>query len=331
MDNERVGASEAEIEQELAALRKGRALADPALRERVGPALWATIGTPSSHPQGQVRELLTQRIRTAAQHLPSDLRQATEAMFGLTPEYRLPQLGDRQRLLAERTVCDPRTARRRCDGALRLLAEMLALDGHRPTVEVGPVVNDTADVTDHLYNRELWVLVRLDLDQPEVREDRCIVALMPDVHQVLASTALLALNSTDDPGGLMRTVVDYGGVLVHDELLPGGMSIAVVRLPHALALGEQHWYGRTVRAVSSRQPAPRVLFTPSVRCDRVSIRVRFRAGAAPSDVRCIDGVPHGTSLPQLSESPVQVNSVDEVQTVFTELKRGHVYGLTWDL
>lgn len=330
MDNERVGTSEAEIEQDLAALRKGRALTDPTLRERLGPALWVTIGMPNSLPQGQVRALLTHRIRTAAQHLPPDLRLATDAMFGLTAEYRLPHLGDRQRLLAERTMCDPRTARRRCDAALRLLAEILALEGDRRTPEVGSAVNGTAAVTDNLYNREMRILVRLDLDRPEVREDRCIVALMSDVHQVLASTTLLTFHPEDDSGGLMRTEIDYGGVLVHDELLPGGRSLAVVRLPHALAHGEEHWYGRTVRAVSSREPAPRALFTPSVRCDRLSIHVRFRAGAAPPGVRWIDGVALGASPLPSSQPTMQVDAADEVRAVFTELQRGHSYGLMWN-
>ena len=38
----------------------------------------------------------------------------------------------------------------------------------------------------------------------------------------------------------------------------------------------------------------------------------------------------GTSPLQASQPTVQVDSANEVQFVFTELERGHSYGLTWD-
>ena len=329
MDNERMGPSEAEIEQELAKLRKRRALTDPTLRERVDPALWAAIGVPETVPQGQVRALLTHRIRTAAQQLPPDLRHAAEAMFGLTGEYRLAQLGDRQRLFAERTRCDWRTARRRCDEALRLLAETLALDGGR--FEAGrPVsVDDSAFATGTWYSRELRVLVRLDLAHPEVREERCIVALDREVREVTASTGLLAFDG-HGMDSLVRTEVDYGASLMHAERLPGGLSLALVRLPRGLARGEEHWYGRTVRATSLRHPAPQVLYTPSVRCDRLSLRIRFRTGAAPPLVQRVIGVEPGRAPPASPEPGLQVDAANEVLAVFEQLALGRTYGLVWD-
>ena len=324
MDNVGVAPSEAEIEEGLVALRKGRALTDATLLERISPALLAAAGVPHGISQGQVRARLTHRLRTAAEQLPPDLRAVAEAMFGLTAAYRQPLLGARQRLLAERSGCDPRTVRRRCDEALRLLAEILALDDRSDGAAPTAPADEAAPVTGAWYNRELRLLVRLDLSPAEVREERCIVAIASGLSEVTASTGVLAFDPTEG-AGRVRNEVDYGGALYHTEDLRGGLSLAQVRLPVALAPGDEYWYGRTVRAVSSTDPAPRALYTPSVRCDRLTLRIRFTGHSAPTVVRRVE-----KAHPELSTAPsLQVNAVNEVQAVFDRLVLGRAYGLVW--
>jgi hypothetical protein len=330
MDNVVVALSEAEIEEGLVALRKGRALTDATLRERISPALLATAGVPHGIPQGQVRARLTHRLRTAAEQLPPDLRAAAEAMFGLTAEYWQPLLGARQRLLAERSECDPRTVRRRCDEALQLLAEILAMDDRTNSGTPAAPADEATPVPGAWYNRELRLLVRLDLSPAEVREERCVVAIAAGLSEVTASTGVLAFDPAES-ACRVRNEIDYGGALYHTEDLRGGLSLAQVRLPVALAPGEDYWYGRTVRAVSSRDPAPRALYTPSVRCDRLTLRIRFAGHSVPPVVRRVEEVrPELSGFVAETAPSVHVNAVNEVQAVFEQLVLGRTYGLVWE-
>ena len=213
---------------------------------------------------------------------------------------------------------------------MRLLAEILALDDRSHGGAPSTPADEMTPVVGKWYNRELRLLVRLDRSPAEIREERCVVAIAPGLSEVTASTGVLAFDPTES-GGRVRNEVDYGGALYHTEDLRGGLSFAQVRLPMALAPGEHYWYGRTVRAVSPRMPAPRALYTPSVRCDRLTLRIRFAEHSVPTIVRRVEEArPELSGFVAATAPSLHVNAVNEVQAVFDQLVLGRTYGLVWE-
>src|SRR5919107_2737952 len=108
-DGREPGMSEEELQRELVRLRRGRAVTDPQLGERLGPRLRELSGVlPGDHDwvvRQKVRDVLTQMTR----HLPDDLRHAAELALALGHE-PAPQLTKRIDLLAKEIHSGERTA-----------------------------------------------------------------------------------------------------------------------------------------------------------------------------------------------------------------------------
>jgi hypothetical protein len=199
VDSSGTDRSEAALIDELVTLRKGRGLNETRIRDRIGPVLH-TVCKLDGASHGETRQQLIRVFREAAEQLPSDLARAYNAMFGLSAEYQLATLTERQSVLANQLGCDLRTVRRRCDDALQLAAEKLIVSDGPPSYKPGrtPVLithsSEEANILQgSWYLRRFTALVRVDLPRPEIREERCIVAGVDDLTSVTASTGILSI------------------------------------------------------------------------------------------------------------------------------------------
>lgn len=326
---------------ELVRLRKGRALKEPQLLDRLGQQLHAIVTKTADRDSkalshGQARLALADSLQRAANALPVDLREAAEAMFALgdTASMAASSLGARQADLACRWQRDLRTVRRRCDDALALLVEHLAPGGRPEDTADGATRKEVERRENHFvggtwFTESLEVLLRLDVDFPRAVERRTVVALVDGLEQVTASTSL----KIEDPEGSpsIGSEIDFGGLLIGAERFNGGVTIAHVALPRPLRAGQRHTYGRTLFLSADHSLRPQYFVAPQVRFDRFDLKVRFRRSHLPDYVWLHAGVPYPVADSRARGADlIEVDGVGEVQRTFTDLNVGSCYGAGWE-
>lgn len=306
---------------ELTRLRRGWALQHGSLRERLGPIMWHLCGINQSDPdrdvQRKVRAFLTEEVST----LPDELRRAATLAFALDPNHLHRSLTVRVEQLAFEYAYTSRTARRRIDHALRLLARAAT---RRPSESVPP------DPGVGWRVRSLHAVLCLSADGPELLEERVIVATRSGLDRVTARLSVPTPPGTAGRPSDVATDVVRGGTIVERESHYGARHFCrVLRLPRPLAAGEEHEFAVVHRVSPERRLLPHYAFVPLVACDRFSVTVRFLAEPPPTVLWRLTAVP-----PRLvdDEEPGDDRLTLDDRTVrlrFSGLLPGHAYGLAW--
>jgi hypothetical protein len=312
-----------QMARELQQLRRGHGVHAPDVMQRVGPMLGRVCGLDPAEPAGVNRERLVQRIAATVPELPADLRLAVQAALGLPPASQSRFLRERMAWLGTQLDRDPRTAMRRVESGLTLLAERLLSHPGRVSAR------ENVYAPDGWYVDLLRATFMMHVDPVQLLETRRITATRDGLEQLTVSWSV----PPGDPelGAGVGVEMLYGGELVRDA---GASTPAywagVIRLPRALAAGERHEYQVRVTSLPRALLRPYYVLTPFRRFDEFELRAKFDPAQPPELVWGLDGVPF-----QLVEENQPVGElldpdpVGEVVSRFHNLRQGLSYGLRW--
>jgi hypothetical protein len=311
------------VQAELADLRKGAGVEEPALARRIGPYLreLASLGG-QPRDSAALRRQLRAELTACASRLPAEARIAVTAGLALSDATRQAKLIGRKLWLAKALSVSPRTAQRRLDDGEALLAEEVALElrGSRGRAATTPV---------GWYLQELRVVLQLDGEVVESIEERSIVATRPQLDEVMAWVVIPG----DKPGQSGPTPVVKvlrGGRLLRTEQPSPGKYVTHIRLDQPLAAGQRGEYGLKLILNDPMAMRPHYVFVPEYPCEAFDLTVRFEPTRPPAWVRKINGeqvrVFDATVPPA---RPLQVSDSGEVRATFTRLTLNLGYGLQW--
>jgi hypothetical protein len=251
---------------ELNDLRRGRGLNAANLGSRIGPCLRRACAVKDTDGPAAIRRKVVLRLTALCEDLPDDLATAACVALALHDEGCGEFLDRRIMWLAAHFDRDPRTARRRVDTAFRLLGERLD-DEHNRQVPVD------ADATDGCYVESLRAVLRMDLDPPQLVEERRIVACVDDLKEITVDMrAPTGVTLGDD---LIEATMVHGGDIVEAQPMGNGQTRFVIRLPEALRLGQRHEYGIRFTSYPRSWTNPYDLLGPMHRCEHFAVRVCF--------------------------------------------------------
>ena len=155
---------------ELNDLRRGRGCNAANLGARLGPRLRSVCSISDTDSPGAVRRKVVLHLSAMCEELPDDLATAASVALALRDEADGEFLDRRIMWLATHFDRDPRTARRRVDTAFRLLGERLDdADARQAPLDL--------DASEGCYVESLRAVLRMDLDPPQLIEERRIVAV----------------------------------------------------------------------------------------------------------------------------------------------------------
>lgn len=229
--------SERVLRDELEALRKGRGLQEPQIRDRVGPTVRRLCGVGAATLHGDARRALLALLTNASEALPADLHLAATVMFAIDEDYRHRFLRHRYEALAQRWNCDFRTVQRRCDEALRLLSDQLK-DRAGPSREGGDS-NDAFDTT-AWYLERISVALLLDRGRPQAIEERTVVSTMDGLSRLGVLFGLPRHPDEAKPDLDAELEVLYGAALETTLHPSENLFVQYLRLPRPLSQGEKH-------------------------------------------------------------------------------------------
>jgi hypothetical protein len=207
---------------------------------------------------------------------------------------------------------DPRTVRRRVDEAINQLAEM-ATCGSRGRV---------ADPADCWHTTELRVAVALDRAEPEVLEQRRIVADQDGIRELDLAVSLPVTRRD------LEVTVFYGGTLRDRGRESSDRLGFTLVLPTPLARGESHDFAMRFRLPAVR---PHMVCVPRHPCDLFDLRVRFGRKQIPPRVWTLQGTfQRDVTDPTCRGIQYQVDETGELHMRFRHLSPGLAYGARWE-
>ncbi|HEY3464373.1 MAG TPA: hypothetical protein VGL47_04525 [Amycolatopsis sp.] len=308
--------------RELTTLRRGWGLETERLRSRLGPLVsgWCEIHRTTS--DRDARRVLREAISAAIAEFPADDRLAVNVALGIAPGAQHALLSDRVGVLAERLSVSERTARRRIDRSFsRLAAEIEA--GTRPR-------DDVPDPDQGWFVKRLKALVRLDTPEPELIEERLIVATREGLTRI--SAQFTVPRTEDGLDGEREVAADaQHGVRIAAAEREGQRHFRwLLDLPRPLARGETHTFSLVIRVRDGLPIRPSYAFVPLVTCESFAVRVRFDPARPPRSVWRLDRVPVSVLAdpPQPGES-LPLDGAGEVAQDFAAPQLGYAYGLRW--
>jgi hypothetical protein len=319
----------AELIRELQQLRRGHGVNAPDVVDRVGPRLARICGLDVNGRDVINRERLVDRISRAVEDLPDETRVAVQAAFALQPASQERFLRDRMEWLGRRLGRDPRTAMRRVEAGLALLAERL-LDLDELSDRSGTAWEDSnAYAPDGWYVSHSRSTLLLHVDPVQLIEARRIVSTRDGLQEVTMSWSVPSGTSAEE--ARFSVEVLYGGELIRDAASSTSTYWnGRLRLPHPLAVGERHEFQMRVTTVPLALLRPYYVLTPFRRTDEFELRAKFPQAQPPDLVWELAGVP----FQLVDESrPVgdlrEPDAVGEVFGAWRNLRQGLSYGLRW--
>ena len=304
-----------ELVRELKSLRKGRGVHAVHIEERIGAALRAVCDVADGDGGAVTRRKVAARLAELAEQLPEDLRVAALAAFAVSAEARQPLYQDRVRWAAARVQRDARTVRRRVDEAINILAD---LAGDAPAAS-GPATQASWHTT------QLRVSVALDQPQPEVLEQRVVVADRDDVGELeLAISLPVARRNLD---------VDlfYGGSLRDRGREATDRFGFTLGLPKPLARGDSHEFAMRFRLPDADAMRPYFVCVPRRPCELFDLRVRFGRDRVPPRVWLLEGAFQRDVTDPIHSCPrKEVDDAGEIHLRFHQLAPGLAYGARWE-
>jgi hypothetical protein len=305
------------LAEEIKAIRRGGGLHHRTVADRVGPELRRVCGITGSDTVSVVRTKLIDRLDRAATELPDELAVSVRAALGIQPETeRMLQLQDRIDWLAHELRRDVRTARRRVDEACGRLAEVLDAGSPAGARRRGP----------GWYVADFHALALLDRTEPVTIERREIVSDRDGLDEI---TLGFSLRDTGSPTELGMRVL-YGGRLAQPEAASGSRMRVALRLPRPLQQAERHEYSVMITLPPTLAMQQHYAYTPSTRCDRFHLRVRFDPATAPERIWRVTDAFHRDLDERTAEGePLDLDPCGELEIDFDDLLPGHGYGIQW--
>ena len=313
-----------EIAGELAVLRRGRGLFAPDVRRRVGPRLYAVAGgggvEPAADTDVALRDALLSALSDVARAMPGDLRFAALTALAARPDLGEEMLTNRLDRVARFIDRDRRTARRRVDDALVMLAENLAarLKTEQPANPDAPPgwFVDSLDST-------------LTFDPtPHLLEHREIVATVDGLRQIVVNLSMSS--ATDHSVDRLRLIPEEGCVLARPEHASGHYWRYVLALPKPLRAGQSHRYAVSFVATSREAMMPFYTMAPMRRCRSFSAEVRFTGASDVEELWRVDGVPYSAILGgRPTTARLRLDEGNSVRVAFSGLQQGLAYGVQW--
>lgn len=311
---------------ELRKLCKGRGLLAPDFLVRLGPHLSGRM-----RESGMAEDELRQRAQVSTwisgrlAGLPDDLSMVARAALGLHPEARQRFLGERVRWLASALDHDERTVRRRIDEALGLVAEYLAAGSADSAEPARPASRSPAG----WYYASVRSVVRLDLPEPEVLEERRITVTAPSLDAMVIEVSLPPARELGGPRDLFAEVV-FGGLLASRTRPSSSHFRFDIALPRRLDRGEQHDVAVRYSFPPGHRLVPHYTLVPLTRCDRFQLRLRASPRSGPHHAWLVDGVPPRAVDDPPAPIPTTFDAAYEATAEFRRLELGHAYGLRWE-
>jgi hypothetical protein len=300
---------------ELLEIPRGRGMLAGDVADRIGPGLRTACGVTAADSPATVRRKVASRLVELSEHLPVDLRISVLAALGLHPDAGHQFMQDRMGWAARQINRDhPRAAVRRMKIGFRILAEQLDDLAEDPSGEAW-------------YTWSLRALLRMDIDPPQLVEDRVIVAAADNLEEIEIRLSAPA-NGAPADSPITATVL-HGGELTRTERVTPSHRKFVVRLPTPLRAGEKHEYGVRFAAFPRALMPPYYVLTPLQPCEQFTMRVRFGADV-PDRIWRVDGIPpRAIDDVEPVEGLLTPDRLGEVSLVFTRLHQGLSYGLRW--
>ncbi len=305
---------------ELSRLRHGRGIMAGDLGERLGPTLRAVAGIdPDGHPD-DIRQRLTRFLEEQAISLPEDLRTAFAAALALREDVRHRFLEERMRWLADTLHRDIRTARRRADEAIRIVAASAS-------PPAGPA---SGDPLGDWYLARLCTVLLLDGARPTAIEERLVVAARDDVGEIVISTGIPFPDGEVTGARGAELTVLQGGTLISSEWPTAGYFRNSITLARTLRLGESHTISVRVVIPEGQPFARRYAFQPLRRCDEFDLRIRFGSSGRAKHAWKLSGLPRGMVDDYAApEALIRPDANGDVELRYEHLRVGLTYGARW--
>jgi len=301
---------------ELLEIPRGRGMQAGDVADRIGPGLRRACGVTAADSAVTVRRKVGARLTELCERLPGDLKISVLAALALHPLANHQFMQDRMSWAAHQINRDhPRAAIRRMKVAFRILAEQLDELVDDPRLTQGW----------HVYS--LRALLRMDLDPPQLVEERVIVASADDLDEIeIRLSAPGHGPAADSP---IEASVLYGGEITRTDRVTPSHRRFVVRLPKPLRAGEKHEYGVRFTAFPRALMPPFYVLTPLQPCDRFIVRVRFGADV-PRRIWRLDGIPpRAIDDFEPADGLLTADRLGEVALEFSRLHQGLSYGMRW--
>jgi hypothetical protein len=299
--------------EELLEIPRGRGMLANDVAERIGPGLRVACGVTPDDSPALVRRKVGERLTELCGRLPSDLQVSALAALALHPEADHQFMQDRMGWAARRINRDhPRAAVRRMKVGFRIIAEQLDDLVDDPTINQG------------WHTVSLRALLRMDVDPPQLLEERTIVATADGLEEV---ELRLSAPGRGEESPITATVL-YGGEITGSERVAPSHRKFALRLPSPLRAGEQHEYGVRFTANPRAVMPPYYVLTPLQPCAKFSVRVRF--ATAPPRIWRVDGIPPRAIDDYAPDGGlVPADRFGEVALEFSRLHQGLSYGVRW--
>ncbi|MGH3759908.1 hypothetical protein [Actinophytocola sp.] len=302
---------------ELLEIHRGRGMLAHDIAARVGAHLRTACGVTNSDSPAAVRRKVAGRLVELCQRLPTDVRICVLAALALHREADHQFVQDRMGWAAGRINRDhPRAAVRRMKVGFRILAEQLDDLVTDPRMHQG------------WHTVSLRSLLRMDVDPPELLEERVIVAAADDLDEI--EIRLSAPSGEAGATNPITAAIVYGGEIVREEPVASSHGKFEVRLPRTLRAGDHHEYGVRFSALSRADMRPYYVLTPLQSCARFAVRVRFDPAALPAKIWKVDGVPPRAldDFRPLADL-LDADRLGEISLEFSGLQQGLSYGVQW--
>jgi hypothetical protein len=294
---------------ELLEIPRGRGMRAEDVADRIGPGLRAACGVTAADTPALVRRKVGRRLAELCERLPVDLRISVLAGLGLHPHANHQFLQDRMSWAARQINRDhPRAAQRRMRVAFRILAEQLDEAVENPAVHDG------------WHTWSLRALLRMDVDPPQLVEDRVIVASADHLDEIS-----LRLSAAEQ----LQATALYGGEITRSEAVTPSHHKFALRLPRPLHAGEHHEYGARFTGVPRAVMQPFYVLTPLQPCERFTVRVIFGVDV-PKRIWRVNGIPaRAIDNFEPPDDVLEPDRLGEVTLEFAGLHQGLSYGMHW--
>jgi hypothetical protein len=309
---------DSDLYRELQKLRSRQGVDRPDLSRHLGPEIRRRCRLTGIEREAQVRAAAETMLGTLIDTLPVHLKEAALWAFALPREYRFPRLDDRAGRLAVAQRISQRTARRRMDEALFVMAV-----AGEETAE--PPAGEPAGSGWRVSS--LRGLFRLDTTAPELYEIRTIVA----TQEIDETTVRIGV--PDAPDGVPGLTVDalFGARIRSTERRGGNINKVVLALPRTLVPGEKHEFWLRVVLPPGQPTWSHYAIVPLDPCESGTVRVRFAADRRPGKVWQLDEVPY-TDLRATAPADrdvIEPTAQGDVSRDFYGLRQGYGYGIAW--
>lgn len=312
---------------ELKQLRRGHGLRAHDVVERIGPQLRQICGIASTDSPAEARKKLMLKIAEGCGRLPEPFGYAASAAFALDRGSNRTErrfLHQRVKDLAASFDRDPRTALRRIDQALYMLAELMTGSAGETDSESDTIANAG------WYTERLAATLHLADGPVRLIEERRIVATAEELDEVVVSYSFSQVQGNPDTSVELEAVMGFGGEIVEERRIGRSHVDFIVRLPEPIGIGQQHDYSITiVSSLSPRSIRPYHIVTPWRPLRSFRMQLCF-GHDVPLAIWRINGLPPAV-VAELgpSDDLLSADNLGEVQLEFHQLRLALSYGVGW--